>query len=332
MYASPDAAIEALARTQHGAFSRAQAVDVGMSVEQIKRRLRSDRWRWVAPTVYVLPGWDATYRQRVMVACLHGGPGAFASHRCAALLRGADGIKRAPVIVTVPRRLRRIPDVVVHYSTDCVVYDWSPVDAIPTATATRLLLDLARKESVTTLERVFEWGVRSGETSYLEVETLVDRIARRGRPGVQRTRQLLATVVRDGKRNGSEAETRFFQLLRGAGLPLPTRQRMVCRDDGTFAFCDYAYDGVDAVIEILGYEWHSSKRSLRADAERNNDLNLLGKTLIEFTWHHLTHDRAYVVNTVRKLLRDTRVEYRPQDAQVRINRLETRGSRSRNGS
>lgn len=311
MYASPDAAIEALARTQHGAFSRAQAIDARMSTEQVKRRLRSGRWLRVAPAVYVLPGWAVTYRQRVMVACLHAGPGAFASHRCAALLRGADGIATAPVVVTVPRRLRRIPHVVVRYSTDCLVYDWSVLDAIPTATTTRTLLDLAADEDVTTLERVFEWGVRRGETSYLEVEKLVDRLARPGKPGVRRTRGLLAMVLRDGRRNGSEAETRFFQLLRDAGLPMPTRQRMICRNDGSFAYCDYAYDGVDAVIEILGYEWHSSKRSLRADAERNNDINLLGKTLIEFTWHHLTHDRLHVANTVRRLLRDKRVEYRP---------------------
>lgn len=310
MHASSDAAIEALARTQHGAFSLDQAVEAELSVDQVHRRLRSGRWRRAAPAVYVLPGWEATFRQRVMVACLHAGPGSFASHRCAALLRGADGIATAPVTVTVPRRLRRIPEVVVHYSTDCLVYDWSTVDAIPTATVTRSLLDLASLETVTTLERFFEWGVRRGETSYLEVERMVDRLARPGKPGVRRTRQLLATVLRDGRRNGSEAETRFFQLLRDAGLPLPARQRLVCRDDGTFAYCDYAYDGIDAVIEILGYEWHSSKRSLRADAERNNDLNLLGKTLIEFTWHHLTHDRDYVVNTVRRTLRDNNREYR----------------------
>ena len=310
MDASPDAVIEALARTQHGAFSRAQAIDAGLSPQQMDRRVRSGRWWRVAPAVYVLPGWDVTYRQHVMVACLHAGPGAFASHRCAALLRKADGVTSAPVEVTVPRRLRRIPDVVVHWSTDCTVYDWSKVDAIPTATITRTLVDLAATASVVTLERVFECGLRRGETSYVEVEKLVDRLARPGKSGIRRSRELLATVLRDGRRNGSEAETRFFQLLRDAGLPLPTRQRLVCRDDGSFAYCDYAYDGIDAVIEILGHEWHSSKRSLRADAERNNDINLLGKTLIELTWHHLTKDQAYVVNTVRRLLRDTHVEYR----------------------
>lgn len=310
MHASPDAAIEALARTQYGAFSFEQATLAGLSPDQVHRRVGSGRWRRAAPAVYVLPGWDVTYRQRVMVACLHAGPGAFASHRCAAVLRNADGVTSAAVEVTVPRRLRRIPDVVVHWSTDCTVYDWTIVDAIPTATMTRTLVDLAATASVVTLERIFECGLRRGETSYLEVEKLVDRLARRGKPGIRRSRQLLATVLRDGKRNGSEAETRFFQLLRAAGLPLPTRQRLVCRDDGAFAYCDYAYDGVDAVIEILGYEWHSSRRSLRADAERNNDINLLGKTLIELTWHHLTKDHAYVVNTVRRLLRDKNREYR----------------------
>ena len=38
------------------------------------------------------------------------------------------------------------------------------------------------------------------------------------------------------------------------------------------------------------------------DAERNNDINLEKKTLLEFTWTHLTKDQDYIRRTVRRLL------------------------------
>ncbi|HEX7167106.1 MAG TPA: DUF559 domain-containing protein [Acidimicrobiales bacterium] len=214
--------------------------------------------------------------------------------------------------ITVPRRLRSIPDGPrVHYSTDCTVFDWSFVGPMPVASVTRTILDLAGAgASLDVLERVYECGQRRGETSFAALEEIVDRLARPGKQGIPHMRALLERVPRDGRVNASEAETRFFQILRDHRLPLPTRQHMVERADGSLAFADYAYEGIPVLLEVLGLAWHSSSEQLRRDAERRNALRPLGYSTIEFTWHHLTRDRDYVVRLVRALLRDNNREYR----------------------
>ena len=299
-----DASIEAKARRQHDAFTRRQALEMGFTPDAIRVRVRGKRWRRVAKGVYVLAGSKKTYKQRVMIAVLQAGPGSFASHRCAARLRELDGVTTAPVEITVPRRLRAKPaGVRIHYSTDCTVFDWSEIDGIPVATVTRIIVDLAADKSASlgVLERIFECGQRRGETSHAMLREMVQRLARPGKRGIRRARALTAVLLDDGQVNHSDLETRFFQLLRRAGLPLPRRQRVVHRPDGRFAYADYAYDELDAHIELLGYRWHSSSDALTHDVERNNDIALQRTVVLQFTWSHVTRRPAYVLDKVRAL-------------------------------
>lgn len=306
MSAALDAKAIELALRQFGVFSRAQALELGFTDRQIEHRLAKRLWIRRAPEVYALPQWERTFEQRAMVAHLHAGKGSFLSFECAAVLRDLDAISWAPISITVERkRMRRIPDIKlvdVHYATDIDPSDWSMVGQLPVASIGRIVADLAGTHSLNTLERIYECGRRRGEIDVDTLHAVLGRLARRGKPGSRRMRALASRLVADGKRNGSDAETIFFQILRDAGLPLPTRQVMVLREDGSHAYTDYAYENIDAVLEVLGYAWHSSRAHLDRDAERNNDINLADKTLLEFTWTHLKDDRDYIVRTVRRLL------------------------------
>ena len=306
MTAARDGEILELALAQFGAFSRAQAIERGFTKRQIAYKLGEGLWLHGAPETFVLPQFERTFEQRAMVAHLHAGPGSYLSFECAAMLRQLDGSRSASIEVTVHRELmRRIPTskvAKVHYQPEIDPSDYSMVGPLPVASVGRIIADLARSRSVNALERMFECGHRRGDIDVDGLLAVVDRVARRGRPGSTRLRELAARVVADGKRNGSDAETIFFQILRDANLPLPSRQVMMLRDDGSHAYTDYAYEGIDAVLEVLGYAWHSSRASLDRDAERNNDINLSEKTLLEFTWTHLKHDREYIVRTVSRLL------------------------------
>lgn len=313
-----DAAIEALARAQHGAFSRSQALELGASRGLIERRLRATRWTRSGSGVYRLPGWERTMKQRVMVATLQAGAGAYASHRCAACLRELDGVTMAGIEITVPRRLRSMPrGVRVHVSDDASGATFDLVDRIPTASATEIVLALAMDASIafTTVERVFECAQRRGETSHAALRARLREIARPGKPGVVNARRVLAALVDDGAVNHSDLETRFFQVLRTAGLPLPQRQRVVCRADGRFAHADYGYPGTPGLIELLGFRWHSTSEALTSDVERANGVALADNRTVSFTWDHVTKRRDYVIETMHRFLRHIRVEDRGQNAQ-----------------
>ena len=305
-----DVAVERIARSQHGAFSRQQALDCGATDSLIHRRKAARRWRRVAPSVYVLAGWERTFRQRVVVATLQI-PGSAASHECAALLRKLDGVRTARIEITVPRTCGAKPKgVTLHRSDDLLDEDVEVVDGIRTTTATRTLVDLAAQISRNDLECAYECGVRRGETSLEAIEALVERVGRSGRRGVAGARALIKIAVQDGKRNGSELETRFFQILRELGLPLPTRQHQVFRPDGRFAYADYAYDDEKVVFELQGYEGHSTKKQHRRDTERNNMIALRGYTLYEFTWHHVMREPDMVKRVVLEALGVLTFEYR----------------------
>jgi very-short-patch-repair endonuclease len=307
-----DAKIEQLARKQHGAIARRQVLALGGGSSVITRRVKARRWTRVAPGVYVLRGIERTFKQRVMIAVLQAGRGAAASHRCAAVLHVLDGVRMAAVEVTITRRttLRLPAGVVLHRSTDLEPRDIVEIDGIPTTSITRTLVDIANRISLADLECAYEDGVRRHATSFDAVESLVDRVARPGRPGVRGARVLLRIAVRDGKRNGSELETRFFQLIRALGLPLPVRQRQVCRPDGRFAYADYAYEAQRVLFELQGYDGHTKRIDHRRDTERNNMLNLRGYRVYEFTWHHVMREPERVKEVVIAALGIQAIEYR----------------------
>jgi len=313
-----DAAIERLARRQHGVFSRLQALERGATTSLVERRCRSGRWIRVARGVYALAGTDRTLRQRVMIAVLQAGPGCYASHLCAALLRALDGVNTAPVEITVPRDVRVRPaGTRVHVSADAATAEYHDVDGIPVAAPTEIVVDLAFTATVPfeVVERVFECAQRRGETSHEAVQKRLATVARSGKRGARRARRIIDALVDDGAVNHSELETRFFQLLRSAGLPLPARQQVILRPDGRFAYADYGYPGTSGVVELIGFRWHSSSAALTSDVERSNDVQLEDKRTVQFTWDHVTRRREYVVRTMTRFLAHIGVEYRCENAQ-----------------
>ncbi|HEX4979609.1 MAG TPA: hypothetical protein VFV35_06055 [Acidimicrobiales bacterium] len=221
-----DARIEALARRQHGALARRQAIELGASAALVQRRRTSKRWRLAAHGVYVLAGWPPTFHQRVAVAVLRLGPDAFAAASCAAMLRNLDGIDVAPIEIATPRPPATPPKgITVRRALAGAAFD--DLDGIPTATATEIVVQLAFAPDVpfSTLESVFECAQRRKLTTHAALAARMAALSKPGVTGVQAARARLRLLIDDGAVNHSELETRFFQLLREEGLPLPERER-----------------------------------------------------------------------------------------------------------
>jgi hypothetical protein len=108
-------ALAAVAAAQHGVVHRRQVVECGYTAEAIQVRLERGDWAVVGPAVYRMAGAPPTWHQRLMAACLVGGPGVVASHRAAGGLWGFDGVGVGLVEVTVPGMgERRVPGATVH--------------------------------------------------------------------------------------------------------------------------------------------------------------------------------------------------------------------------
>ncbi len=73
-----------LAKSQHGVFTRRQALEAGFTPGEVDGRVNRQAWIGVDYAVYRAAETPTSWHQRLMAACL-GGP-AVASHRSAAAL------------------------------------------------------------------------------------------------------------------------------------------------------------------------------------------------------------------------------------------------------
>lgn len=279
------------ANTQHGAFTIRQ---VGASRSARDRRVANGRWvRSVEASVYTLPHYPPSWRQRLIVAILGSPAGALASHRSGAVLHGVR--EGAPIEVTVPRSSHSRPSSGLVHQSDVPMAQRSTIDGIPVTRIERTLVDLASVVGDDEVEQAVEAALRRGLTT---ADRLVPQLAS-ARPGAARLRRVLDRRAR-GRPAGSELEVLVIQLLRAAGLADPVRQHEV-RIGGERYFLDLAYPERRVCIEVDGREAHEGE-AFQRDRTRQNALILAGWTVLRFTWADATKRAGYVTALVTQAL------------------------------
>src|SRR3546814_13948766 len=96
----PDDAVAALARKQHGVWSRGQATKAGMTRSMIATRVRAGDWVRIDTAVFGHIAAPPTWERSVMPAVLAERV-SIASHRTAAVLHGLAGFRRGRPEITV---------------------------------------------------------------------------------------------------------------------------------------------------------------------------------------------------------------------------------------
>ncbi len=120
-----------------------------------------------------------------------------------------------------------------------------------------------------------------------------------GRPGSTALRQLLES--HDLGETESSWEVRTAQVLEGAGLGRPARQRHIRANGKTIARADLAYPEARLVIEYDSDRWHHGVTRRHDDAARRNALRTHGWTVLEVTSAQLRRP-AQLVEQIRLLL------------------------------
>jgi very-short-patch-repair endonuclease len=284
---------------QHGLISLDQVQAAGGSGDQVHYRLSVGRWAEADHRVYRLVGVPPSWQSRLLAPILSAGPGAMASHHAAAALHGAPGFGRGVPELSIPRgeKFRR-PELRIHTSTDLARCEREIVDGIPVTDVARTMLDLARTVGDQRLLRTIEWARRAGETDWPGLITTLAVHARRGRPGVRRLRRLILANAHRAEITDSDLELLALALLREHGLPEPVLHHRVY-DAGRFvAEVDLAYPELMIAIELDG-SIHLLKDVHERDLPRQNDLILLGWTVLRFTWDRLQRSPDRLIDEVR---------------------------------
>jgi hypothetical protein len=272
---TPDQRADRLASRQHGAISLAQALDVGLTVDQIRSRVRTGRWRKGARGTFIVAGAPETWQQAVMVACLAGPPGTVASHLTAAALFGLWKPPPRPH-VTVPRQANGRSRVAVLHRACLEPEDKAAIGVIPCTRPARTIVDCAALLGYEALCELVDDALCRPLILPDKLRRAMERASRApGRKGLANLERALK-VWTPGPRPGSQAEMRLVRRLQQWGFPLPERQWVIRDANGKFvAKVDLGWPEPQVGFEYQG-ERHHSPRDEEHDARRKKRIEALG--------------------------------------------------------
>lgn len=286
------------AREQHGVVGRRQLEELGVTPDQLHHLVGRGLLTRTAPQAYELAGVPPSWRSTLHLGLLSLGPTAVVSHQAAAKLHGFDRFQREVLEFTVRRRRRggEFPDAIIHTTKVLPEIDITKIDGLAVTSATRTIIDLAALHiKDIRLEAAIDSGLRLGLTT---LDDLIDRLRAlrgRGRPGVRRLDRMLLSSG-----GHSMLERAFLKLVLAWGFPVPETQ-VVHREGGRFiARVDFLFHEHDVVVEVSGGRGHSSAADRAKDARRRNELQDLGRLVLEFTYEDVMEREPYVVRTLRR--------------------------------
>ncbi|MEO7429946.1 MAG: DUF559 domain-containing protein [Acidimicrobiales bacterium] len=297
---SADQTIAELARGQHAVFTGGQAVERQVSRRQLQHRVEIGQLTRIDHDVFHIAGAPLSWESRVLGFVLAAGPHAVASHRCAAALWGFEGFGRGTPEITVPRGQRfRRTSARVHESTDLDRCGRRLRAGIPVTDPSRTLLDLARRLGDDRLWRAIESARRQQLTTWSELIAVLAKHARRGRPGIQRLRRVIAANAHREEITDSDFEMLVLALLLEHGLPEPVIHHVLRTPRGRhLAEIDLAYPWLRIAIELDGGD-HQRRDVFERDRPRQNGIVLEGWVVLRFTWDTYAHRPHEIVEAVR---------------------------------
>jgi hypothetical protein len=281
-------------------FGARQLAELGISAQQVNRLVGRGSVRRLDPQVYRMAGVPRSWLGDLS-AGLHGlGPDAVVSHQAAAKLHGFDRFTRDVLEFTVKRRRRGafFLDATIHTSLVLPSSDIVEVRGLRTTHPIRTVIDLAalriREER---LEAAVDSAVRLRHATLDDIARRLQQLRGKGRRGVRRLDRVLVT-------SGGHTflERAFLKLVHDAGLPRPVPQVEHRRAGVHIARVDFLFPDHGVVVEVSGGRGHSSAADRAKDARRRNELQHLGRVVLEFTYEDLMNRRPYVLQTLRTAL------------------------------
>lgn len=262
-----------------------------MSKYAVNRRVRAGRWRQCWQAVYFVEDRPFTDAARIRAAVWGYGAEAAASGIAAAWWHGLTRFAPRVVEVTVPRnshhphrkgvRMRRRDlskiDVVERNGLNVTAFALTVVEAAVRSRGGAALMDSALQRDAE-LRDLWRAHLRN-----------------KGRHGSPAARRLLRAGS-DGAR--SAAERLLLELLRKGGITgwqanYPVAGYKV----------DVGFPTQKVALEVDGWAYHSHADVFVADRNRQNNIALLGWTVLRFTWLDLTDFPDRVIAEVRQAIR-----------------------------
>ncbi len=285
-----DRVIHELAASQHGAFTRAQARQRGITRQMLSVRLRRGDLRSLGQQVLVAEAAPDTELLRAAVATLVV-PGAALSHRSAAGYWRLPGFRLEPLEVLSCRPGRAVPHgplARIHTTTSLPDTHLTIRQGLVVTVPARVLFDLAPLVHPLRLERLIDaaWRMRL-VTGRLLRRTLAE-LAGHGRPGIQIMRELIEARGDAYRATDSNAESRFEQLMAQVGVRTFERQVDV-GDLDWLGRVDFRDREVPLIVEVDSEIYHASISDRAHDDARRAAIRQAGYRVLIVSDFDLWH-------------------------------------------
>jgi len=234
-----------------------------------------------------------------MAAVLASGPDALLSHHTAAALWGIRGYSGGAVHVTVPRRSTSSKRIRRHLSL-LPPDELTEKEGIPVTSVHRTIFGLAATASIDDVVAMIKEAEYLSLWDRLSLWDLLDRYP--AKRGSRNLRFALGRITEEPTgRKRSKLEERFAPFLRRHRLSLPRFNDWIALDPKPYR-ADCHWPDAHLIVELDGWEGHSSRSAFQDDRARDRALKVAGYSVIHLTWAQLDSEPAQVAADLRKLL------------------------------
>ena len=274
-----------LAARQLGLIARWQALAVGVTDRELRRRVESGALVPVFPGVYRVGGAPFTQETRWLAAVLAAGPEAWLSHRAGCAFRGFDLRFPKAELTIAHERECDLDGVIVHRTRRR--HDVITVRGMPVTTKARTLLDVAGLLPYHVFEPLLQNAVTEGLIKIEAMYAILDRRGGRGVRGVTATRRALGGGLVDEKIQ-KRLELILARIIAQARVPKPERQHRLTCADGREVILDNAWPDRRRAVEAVGLRWHGNAHQSAKTRARARSIRASGWELDEYGWYEAT--------------------------------------------
>lgn len=292
--------LHVVARGRLGLFTYDDAEQAGLTRDQLDTDQRFGLVERPYHSVYAIAGIDWSPARRYLAATLAGGEGSRTTHRPGAWLWGLTPYEQRPEISIPSDRYMKIKGVRVHRASDLpetLVLRMR----VPTTGVGRVLIDTASVLSRSKARDALDRAIARKLVTPMNVLAELNELARRGRPGVGAMRRLLDEAGVTGSHAPSVLEAKTRRLIKEAGLPQPECE-FVAGENGEYRL-DFVWPDLMLVVEVDGWQYHSSFEAFYQGMTRQNALSLSGYGFLKYSWMHVTREPRLVVDEMRTAYR-----------------------------
>jgi very-short-patch-repair endonuclease len=234
-----------------------------------------------------------------MGAVLASGPDAVLSHWSAAHLWMIRPHSRTVVDVTAPRKTTSSKRIRRHHSP-LPADEQTVEEGIPVTTVPRTILDLAATEPTDTVENLLRESEFLQLSDRLSLRDLIERYP--GRRGTRKVNLALKRLKEEPEgRRRSRLEERFSPFLRQHHLSLPRYNDWIVLGSKRFQV-DCHWPEVRQIVELDGWQGHSTRTAFREDRARDRRLVAAGYSVTHITWNQLDDEPEAIASDLRVLL------------------------------